>query len=105
MPSQNRVVPVAIVILVLAALAVLAPVLAKFHNQPATWVAKIEVMSANQPAGPDLELKHNVWVNQRSGFYYCRQSKFYGRIHPGLSMRQGPALLRGYRPAEGGMCP
>ncbi|HUX10984.1 MAG TPA: hypothetical protein VMW51_10100 [Terriglobia bacterium] len=83
----------------------MAPVLAQYHDQPEAWVTKIEAMSSSPPAGPNRELQHSVWVNRRSGLYYCRQSKFYGKIHPGVSMRQGAALQRGYRPAQGNMCP
>ncbi len=102
-PSRNRVGPVIAVIIVLAVLAILAPVLAKLRTDPVTWVT--EIMNATQSNKPNIELKHSVWVNMRSGLYYCRQSKFYGRMRPGLPMRQGNALQRGYRPAEGQFCP
>jgi len=103
MPSRNRVAPVLTVIIVLGVLAFIAPVLAKLHTNPVTWVT--EVINANQTHKPSVDLKHGVWVNRRSGLYYCRQSKFYGRIRPGFYLRQGDALQRGFRPAEGQMCP
>lgn len=102
-PSRNRVGPIIAVIIVLALLAIVAPIVAKMHTDPVTWVT--EIMNANQPNKPNIELKHPVWVNMRSGLYYCRQSKFYGRMRPGFPMRQGNALQKGYRPAEGNVCP
>jgi hypothetical protein len=105
MPSRNRAAPAILIIFLLALLAVMAPVLAKLHNDPEAWVAKIQVLSASPPAAPHLDLKHGVWVNRRSGFYYCHQSRFYGRMHPGEFMRQGKALEKGYRPAQGQLCP
>lgn len=103
MPSRNRIAPLLTVIVVLAVLVFLAPLLAKMRTDPVTWVT--EVVNANQTSKPSVDLKHGVWVNMRSGLYYCRHSKFYGRMHPGFYMRQGNALQKGYRPAEGHMCP
>jgi len=39
-----------------------------------------------------------VWVNTRSGFYYCGDSTLYGKVEPGKYMRQDEALQQGYRP-------
>lgn len=39
-----------------------------------------------------------VWVNKKSGFYYCPDSKLYGKLKPGFFMPQGKALAAGYRP-------
>ena len=39
-----------------------------------------------------------VWINTRSGFYYCGHTSAYGRLSPGKFMRQGEALQLGYRP-------
>lgn len=103
MPSPNRVAPIVAVTVALAVLVALAPLLAKVHTNPVTLIT--EVMHANEPKKPNIDLKHSVWVNMRSGLYYCRQSKFYGRMHPGLYMRQGHALQEGYRPAAGNACP
>jgi hypothetical protein len=107
MPSGNRsrVAPTIMVILLLVVLAVVAPLLAQYHPDPAVWVAKIQAMSIRKPSAPSVDLKHSVWVNRRSGLYYCRQSKFYGRMLPGRSMRQGAALQEGFRPAQGQACP
>jgi hypothetical protein len=40
-----------------------------------------------------------VWVNKRSGFYYCPSSHAYGKLRPGQFMTQDKALLAGFRPA------
>ncbi len=40
-----------------------------------------------------------VWVNSRSGLYYCANSALFEKINPGVSMAQGEALQKGYRPA------
>ena len=45
-----------------------------------------------------------VWIVRRSGFYYCRDSKAYGRLTPGTYMRQDEALQRGYRPFLQNVC-
>jgi len=46
-----------------------------------------------------------VWVNTRSGLYYCPNSKLYGRIEPGLYMLQASALQHGFQPALTKPCP
>ncbi|MBI2815374.1 MAG: hypothetical protein HYX72_00385 [Acidobacteria bacterium] len=40
-----------------------------------------------------------VWINKRSGFYYCSDSSVYGKLMPGALMPQPNALQEGYRPA------
>ena len=104
-PSHNRFLPAIVIIVLLVALAALAPFLVKYRGMPATVVAKVQAMTAPQPQAPTTDMKHRVWVNKRSGLYYCRESKFYGKMHPGVSMRQESALLKGFRPAEGSKCP
>jgi hypothetical protein len=105
MPSRNKAGPVVAFIVVLVILVVMAPLLAKYRAEPAVWVAKLQEMSQPQKQSPTMDLNHIVWVNRRSGLYYCRNSRFYGRMHPGLSMQQGSALQKGFRPAEGHACP
>ena len=39
-------------------------------------------------AGGNTHLR--VWVNTRSGFYYCPESKLYGRIKPGHTWLKRP---------------
>jgi hypothetical protein len=46
----------------------------------------------------------NVWVYKRTGLYYCPESKFYGKVKPGVSMNQEKALERGFRPAAQEPC-
>jgi len=98
MASRSATVPVVVVVLLLVALAVFAPILAK--RPGLTW---LPTLSANPKNTHNMAVR--VWVNRRSGFYYCRASKFYGKMHPGVLLRQGSALGRGYRPAEGSLCP
>jgi hypothetical protein len=45
-----------------------------------------------------------VWVHGRTGFYYCPDSKLYGKITPGLYMTQEKAFEKGYRPAGQQAC-
>jgi hypothetical protein len=104
-PRRNRFAPTVITVLFLVLLAVMAPMLAKYRDAPQTWVEKLEAMSQSQQPAPTRDMKHDVWVNSRSGLYYCHDSKFYGRMNPGASMRQESALLKGFRPAGGEECP
>ena len=103
--SRSRVGPAIIVIVLLAMLAAIAPYLAKHRGVPATVVEKLEAMTAPAPPPPTTDMRHNVWVNRRSGLYYCHESRFYGRMQPGTTMRQESALLKGFRPATGEKCP
>jgi len=41
-----------------------------------------------------------IWANTRSGLYYCKDSKLYGKLTPGLYMLQSKAIQTGYQPAE-----
>ena len=45
-----------------------------------------------------------VWVNKRSGFYYCPDSKVYGQLQPGSYMDERTALQGGYRPFFKNFC-
>jgi len=101
----SRLGPTIVVVVLLAVLAAMAPFLVKYRNAPAALVAKLQEMSAPAPPPPTTDMKHRVWVNRRSGLYYCRDSRFYGKMHPGISMRQESALLKGFRPADGQKCP
>jgi hypothetical protein len=98
MAARSGFTTVAIIVLLLVALAVFAPILAQ--KQGITWLPSLTATPKDTH-----NFARRVWVNRRSGFYYCRKSKFYARIHPGFFMRQGIALERGYRPGEGEMCP
>ena len=103
--SRSRLGPTIVIVVFLAVLAAAAPFLVKYRSAPAVLVAKVQEMTAPQPAPPATEMKHDVWVNRRSGLYYCRESRFYGKMRPGITMRQESALLKGFRPAEGQKCP
>jgi hypothetical protein len=103
--ARSRLAPTVMVILLLISLAVMAPLLAKYRNAPQVLVETLEAMSRSQPSAPATDMKHDVWVNRRSGLYYCHESKFYGKMRPGETMRQEAALLKGFRPAQGQACP
>jgi len=45
-----------------------------------------------------------VWASKKTGFYYCADSKVYGKAKPGAYMTQEKALERGYRPAGENPC-
>ena len=45
-----------------------------------------------------------IWANQRSGLYYCPDSKLYGKITPGTYMSQSEAIQNGYQPAVDQSC-
>jgi hypothetical protein len=45
-----------------------------------------------------------VWVNKRSGLYYCPESGFYGKLQPGFYATQQEAVQTGYRPAGREAC-
>jgi len=50
------------------------------------------------------ESRVKVWVNRRSGFYYCHDSPAYGKLKPGDELVQREALAEGYSPAEQKRC-
>ena len=45
-----------------------------------------------------------VWTYKKTGWYYCPDSRFYGKLKPGKYMTQDEALERGYRPAAQEPC-
>ena len=45
-----------------------------------------------------------IWANQRSGLYYCPDSKLYGKLTPGTYMSQSEAIQNGYQPAAKEEC-
>jgi len=52
----------------------------------------------------DASATVKVWTNKSTGLYYCPDSKFYGKVKPGVYMIQEKALERGYRPAAQEPC-
>ncbi len=45
-----------------------------------------------------------VWVYKKTGLYFCPDSRFYGKVKPGVYMTQEKALERGFRPAAHEPC-
>jgi len=45
-----------------------------------------------------------VWTDTRSGFYYCTDSPYFGKLQPGSFVTQGNALQNGYQPKLGSYC-
>ena|SRR6266481_3036546 len=56
----------------------------------------LAVQGASKPA--------KVWVNTRSGLYYCADSRYFGKMAPGSFLRQDEALQEGYRPGLKKLC-
>jgi hypothetical protein len=50
------------------------------------------------------QLNVRVWTDKSTGFYYCPDNRFYGRIKSGRYMSQGEALQDGYTPALHELC-
>jgi hypothetical protein len=46
----------------------------------------------------------HVWTVKKTGWYYCPDSRLYGKVKPGADMSEEEALQRGYRPAGGYTC-
>jgi hypothetical protein len=60
----------------------------------------LRMFTPDPPEAPNnsrADLK--VWVNKRSGFYYCPNSHAYGTLSPGIFMSQDQALQTGFQPA------
>jgi hypothetical protein len=45
-----------------------------------------------------------VWVNNKSGFYYCPDAKNYGKLGPGTYMTEATAVQSGYQPFSHQVC-
>jgi hypothetical protein len=84
-----------LLLLLVGAMAVFAPalrnwsVLSLFEGNDKVTAAKPEI---------------RVWVQKRSGIYYCHDSELYGKSNPGFFLNQGEALQQGYRPSNGVPC-
>jgi hypothetical protein len=46
----------------------------------------------------------SVWTYTRSGYYFCADSPYFGKLQPGSIMAQGDALQSGYQPKLGSKC-
>jgi len=62
------------------------------------------LMPATAEVAADTRGDLKVWVNKRSGFYYCPSSHAYGRLKPGKFMTQENALQTGFRSAPNVPC-
>ncbi len=52
----------------------------------------------------DASATVRVWANKSTGLYYCPDSRFYGKVKPGVYMIQQEAMEKGYRPAAQESC-
>jgi hypothetical protein len=96
MSHRARVPLLPILIILLAALVVFFPVISRLF--PAlTFQTELR----KHPYG----FNSKVWVNVRSGLYYCSDSGMYRKMQPGKAMAQREALETGYSPAERKRCP
>jgi hypothetical protein len=55
------------------------------------------LVASRKPGPSATEIK--VWVNTRSGFYYCPGTDMYGKLQPGKYMTETSALESGYQPS------
>jgi hypothetical protein len=78
------------------ALSVFWPVVRKLPSLPS-------LLSVPSPK-PLTVAKNKVWVNRRSGLYYCHASAVYGKLLPGAYMDQQEANQVGYSPAANAGC-
>jgi hypothetical protein len=84
-------------------LSLLAFVLLRFYLPP-HLLSKLS--SASSGAGL-TKTAHpvKVWVNTKSGVYYCSGARAYGRLKPGNYMDERDAVEKGYRPFSHRACP
>jgi len=74
-------------------------VLYPFLNLPSlSWLFQPTPKAASEKSST------KIWANQRSGLYYCPDSKFYGKLTPGTYMSQSEAIQNGYQPAANQAC-
>jgi hypothetical protein len=94
MNSRNRLFFFPLVFLIVG-LVVLYPVL----NLPS-----LRQLFQPAPKASSEKLSVKIWANQRSGLYYCPDSKFYGKLTPGVYMSRSEAIQNGYQPAANQAC-
>jgi len=90
-PSKSRTTEVFVILLVIVFLALF------WDYLPLVWETPVSAQTAAHST-------IRVWVNKKSGFYYCSDSKLYGKLKPGFFMPQGKALAAGYRPPFNETC-
>lgn len=83
--------------LLIVALIIFIPIISQWG--PLAWL--LTPRRAKTGNAPNIA----VWVNTRSGLYYCQDSPEYEKIEPGVHMKQNDALQKGYQPALHGICP
>jgi PilZ domain len=74
---------------------------------PADWASLLKKMffGAEEKAKMDPTLIGlPVWTVKQNGFYYCSDSRNFGKLEPGIWMTQGQALQSGYQPVTGSYC-
>jgi hypothetical protein len=78
------------------------------RTQPRTsWLTKLmkSVLGESANSGLDSDATEViVWVDRTNGFYYCGDSPFFEKLHPGSLLSQGEALQSGYQPKIGSYC-
>ncbi len=75
-----------------------------FFPLETSWESIQRALSAEQQKEAVSVPDTKVWANKQSGFYYCSDSAFYGKLRPGHYMAQGDALQTGYRPNSKEYC-
>ena len=96
MRSRTKLPFTTIFAILIAALAVFWPVVRK--------LPPIEGFLTVPARRPITVPKSKVWINRRSGLYYCRKSAAYGKLAPGAYMDQAEANEAGYSPAANAGC-
>lgn len=96
MAQRARVPTLELIILLLAALIIFFPAI----SQILPSVPSLSIFERSQPVAGNV----TVWVNLRSGFYYCSRSPLYGKQRPGRLMTQRKAREAGYSPAQQKPC-
>lgn len=92
--SGNRIFFIPLALLIVG-LVVLYPVL----NLPS-----LSQLFQPTPKAASEKTSVKIWANQRSGLYYCPDSKFYGKLTPGAYMSHDEAIQNGYQPAANQAC-
>lgn len=74
---------------------------------PPSFVARLRFVSRMpglQTTAVSAATLFHVWTVKKTGWYYCPDSRLYGKVKPGAEMSEEDALQRGYRPAGGYAC-
>lgn len=67
-------------------------------------VRPASVASTSSPTSIITHPEIQVWVNTKSGKFFCPGSKWYGTTTKGKEMTQKAAQEEGYKPAYGKVC-